>query len=536
MTLPTPRPSARVLGLFAIAVGVAVLATHAIVLAYGLRMADYFMLRPFGSEDVRQVLTGSWGPPGNAIDAYYRPMTALYFAAVFWLGGLHGTVLHALSLIELSVVTWLLGVYIWRDAGPRAAIVGALLYLIHPILPDSTSAWIFNQMHLLALLIVVGALLVWQSRRMDPRPRAWWPIFALAIIGAFVKEDTVVVLPAILLLHWCRARFVNDVPPLTTALIAATIAVAAGLAAMRLWLFPHFEVFEPSPNRPWQMIALIAAYGPGRTAALMFENVSLAPVATAFVLALQALGAWRARTRPASSAGWLWIQGAVLLVCFSVPAAFAYDLASARLHLLVFSASLMFAAGAATVIEWCTTRRGWQAGVAVALLIAGAANLGAMQRRSIIRRFAPCSPETAWVDRGTTAWDVVTNDIKHWLELKMRACADGRYQPMEDAVETLQWRTDVTHVLAVHRGARGVSFSLPPDAADRPPRVALVNVDGIVHRVPLSSFAITRVWYPLSATWQSWLRAAHRVDIVMEDEGRPPLPEAVSVTWPLTPK
>lgn len=512
MRTPVAWPSARSLFLLAIGAAAAVLLTHAAVVTFGLRFDEYIFFRPFGRADVWEALTGHWAGPGHFDDAYHRPVTSLYLGALFSAFGLNTPVIHAISLVELAVVVWLLAVFLWRDFGPRTAVLGACLYVVHPVLPDSTSAWALAQMHLLALTIVLCALLAWQSRRHDPRPGAWWKIFALAVVGLLVKEDTAIILPAALALQWFRARFVKDVPTVTTGLLIAAALVALGMVVARAAVFPHFDAFEAADDRTWRTIATVVFYGPLRTGAVMFLGGTLAVGATVFVLTLQASAARMAWRQPASREGWLWIQGVVLLACFSVPVAFAFDIKSTRQHLTVLAASFMMTAGAATLLSWRPARRWIPAAVATVVLI-GTVNLASMQRTALMSRFPPCSEETLWFDQDTRAWPVLNDDLKRWFDVKRSACADGRDVPITDAMDVIQWPVDTGHVLLVNRNATSVSFVLHSGAATGATRTVRLTVDGARRDILVEPGVPAEVDLPLHDGWRARARAAHRVDI-----------------------
>lgn len=524
-------PTGRALWLGAAAAAIAVLATHAVVLTFGLRYDDYMMLRPLGSADIHQVLTGNWGPVGDFQDAYYRPITALYHAGLFDAFGLRAWPMHLVSLIELWLVACLTGLFVWRDAGPLAAAVTVAAYVLHPVLPDSTSAWILNQMHLLALLVVAGTLLLWQRRRQDPHPRAWWPIFALTIIGVFIKEDTVMVLPAVLILQWCRARFVRDVPTVHRSLWVAAGATVLALALQRLLMFPHFDVFGSGEPRTWLTIATIALYGPLRSSTAMFQGGTIAIGATAFVLLLHAFGARHARRDPASPTGWLWIQGAVLLVCFSLPIMFVFDAKSTRLHLVVLAAALMWSASALALRAWLAPmRRAWRV-VGIVTLVAGATHLAILQHTTLVTRFAPCGEEDLWFDHDTRAWPVVTADITRWLALKAADCSAGHYQPLDTRMDVLRWPQDDGAVLLVNRAARSIAFSIGRTSTDGATTTAHVIVDGVTHEVPLPPDARTIVRYFLTDSWPVRVRAAHRIDIAPDLTGSPIAVTSIELDW-----
>lgn len=512
MSTPVAWPSARSLFLLAIGAAAAVLLTHSAVVTFGLRFDEYIFFRPFGRADVWEALSGNWGGPGHFEDPYLRPLTSLYFAALFSAFGLNTPVIHAISLVELTIVVWLLAVFLWRDFGPRIAVLGACLYVIHPVLPDSTSAWALGQMHLLALTIVLCALLAWQSRRHDPRPGAWWTIFALAIVGLLVKEDTVMILPAALALQWCRARIMKDVPTVTRGLFIALLLVTVALALARAAVFPHFDTFDMADDRTWRTIATVVFYGPLRTGAVMFLGGTLAVGATVFVLALQASAARMAWRQPASREGWLWLQGLVLLACFSVPVAFAFDIKSTRQHLTVLAASLMMTAGAATILSWRPARR-WMSAAVAAFVLIGAVNLASMQRTALMSRFPPCSEEVLWFDQDTRAWPVLNDDLKRWFDMKQSACANGRDVPITDAMDVIQWPVDNGQVLLVNRHATSVSFVLHSGAAKGATRMVRLTVDGARRDIRVEPGVPANVDLPLHDGWRVRARAGHRIDI-----------------------
>jgi len=528
---PSFRQSPNAWLLLAVAAIVCVAATHAVVLSFGFRYDDYMMLRPFGDADVRQALTNSWGPIGGGQDSYYRPITALYLGGLFQVFGLHAWPMHLVSLVELAVVGWLLGVFLYRDLGLKVALLGVVVYLLRPSLPDSTSAWILNQMHLLALIVVTATLLVWQSRRQDPRPVRWLPIFLLTALGVFIKEDTAMILPALLALQWARARFVKDVPGLNTELVTASIVFAALLVALRLWMFPHFDVFEPGPSRPWSRILAIAAYAPVRASMVVFLRGSLVVGATAFVLLTEACGGWTFWRRPASERGWLWIQGVILLACFSLPIGFVADFKTTRMHLVVFSSTMMLTAGISTILAWRPSRR-WLAAAAMLVVVAGIGDRARLQHTELVERFTPCGEEDLWFDQDVRAWPIVTDDLKRWIDLKARACSEGRYQPLEFAMDQLHWSRGDDHVLLVHRDAQSISLDLQAAPLDADSETVRVTIDGVTRTLQLHADTRTTVTYRLSKSWRARWRAAHRIDIDVDAGSAPITLSAVRLGWP----
>lgn len=491
-------------------VALAALGTHAMALRFGLRADDYLWLNPFTRTAAREVLAGG--------------LSGAYFSGLFWLFGLHAWPMHLIAIIELAAVAYLLALFLWRDHGVEAAAIGALLYLLHPLLPDSTSAWITSHTHLLALGVVAAALVVWQSRRHDPTPGSWARIFTLTIIGAFISEDTVVILPAILLLQWTRSRVVRDVPSPTQALLAAACAVVLGLAIVRVLLFPHASA-TPAETRAWLEIVKGTLAAPLHSAFVLFGGGAWAIAGTVSMISLQVAAAWRARQAPASASSWLWIAGLILLSCFALPLLFAPDAAATRLHLEVFSAACMLTAGACTMLDWVRTASRGIAALAIAVLLATATSLG-IEQRLALRRFTACSAEDLSLDQTARSWGVrVSDDILRWLDVKAEACAAGRYQPLEQVMTVMRWSNMDGHTLLVRKGAHTVGFALgmPGSAEPGANSIIRVTIDGIEHTVTLRPDERTTVSYRLRDNELVATRSGHRIDIASVDGDAPML-------------
>ena len=88
-------------------------------------------------------------------EPYYRPLTAsLNYAGMFYVFGLNGRAMRLVLLTEVVLVGWLLALVVLRESGsPTLAGVGALLYAVHPSLPDSTTGWLMAQQHACSSLV-----------------------------------------------------------------------------------------------------------------------------------------------------------------------------------------------------------------------------------------------------------------------------------------------------------------------------------------------------------------------------------------------
>lgn len=182
---------------------VAVALLHWPVINLGHQPDSLLMIRPWTWSELRASLTGTW--LFSSVDNYHRPLTTLITAADFAAFGLNSRALHVVSLLTVSVACWLLGCWLWLEAGSAVAVAGMAVYLTHPVLLDSSIAGPY-QYHILSAAIVAATLWLWASRRHAMTLRCWWPMLVLPVVGFYLKEDTIMVLPAILLLQSLRAR------------------------------------------------------------------------------------------------------------------------------------------------------------------------------------------------------------------------------------------------------------------------------------------------------------------------------------------
>jgi len=145
---------------------------------------------------------------------------------------------------------------VFSRLGIRAAFFGSVLFAVHPLVVES-AAWISELKNVLSLPLVLGAFLCWL--RFDATGRfgsyaASWLLF----VAALLAKTSVVMLPAILLLHalWKRGRvsrrdFARSLPFFAAAL-------ALGLATVH---FQHTRVMAHFPDRPEGLAIRIAAAG-----------------------------------------------------------------------------------------------------------------------------------------------------------------------------------------------------------------------------------------------------------------------------------
>ncbi len=196
-----------------------------------------------------RTLYGSWDPTKIESD-FYRPLTAAWFAARFALVGLNGVMSHALSLAAMIACAWLAGLFVRRETGSdRAAIFATGLYAIHPAFAYSQAVWLTNQMHLLASLVVLTSLLVWQRVRDRPAV-AWWPLVVLQLVGFGIKEDLVMLAPLLVALTALRRLMRGDLPRPQWPVTITGLALPVACFGLRYAMLGRLGGYGPAPHAP----------------------------------------------------------------------------------------------------------------------------------------------------------------------------------------------------------------------------------------------------------------------------------------------
>ena len=407
-----------------VAIIAAIAWTHASVLSAGLRSDDYYVIRPWTVAQIRHVLTGSWDPLGFQ-DPYHRPLTALYQSLWYPLFGYDARALHAVSLIELALVAAGLAAFVGRELRrPAAGLLAAVVLIVHPMLPDSTSAWIFNQMSLLADLMVVGALLAWQRAR-HGSARAWWLVWALATASVYIKEDGAMLVPALLTLQWWRARRLGDVPAPSARLVLSGAALLGVLLSVRLAVYPTAAIWPPALSSAGYYLRNVLS-GPFHVLVQLPGDslaATLASIGLVCALLAAAVLAWRQQLR--TPAATLLGSGAIAMTWLGAPLLFISG--PTRAHLLTLSAAIIITAALVVVYDACTTRPARRLVAAAALLTILFLSLAAQDMNL---RYAPCSDDSLHEDALIVDFEAVPLDVRAWLRAKAGTCATDSYQPL----------------------------------------------------------------------------------------------------------
>ena len=496
----------------------ATLAAYAHTLRFGFRYDDYHVLRPATRVELVEVLHGSWDPT-HIESAFYRPITAWWYALRFELFGLNAVAQHMLSLVGMIACAALAGLFVWRETqSRRAAMFATALYAIHPSLAYSQAVWLTNQMHLLASLVVLLALIAWQRARTGPAG-AWWPIAVLQLVGFGIKEDLVMLAPLLLALTAVRRLMRQDIPWPAWPVTAIGLAFPLGLFALR-----------------YEMLGRLGGYGPLPTADRAWTNFSTGlvrvfrqlpakrpwePFASAFCQALIATGTVLGLLRRREAH--LLVTGVVVAVAFDAP--FVFVSKAEQYHLVAFGAVLALT-GAFEVLVSLAPARAPRIALASALALALLPFVPLT--RNIADDFAPCSAITLRTDDIVVDWWVVPPEIQAWLRAKPAACRAGTLVPLPGAISSATWAygvevdeqgrqfqwTSEHALLMVSRRMTSVPLEVRrTNASDQAPATVRLRSGGSEVTLTLTSPEWQTADVPVQATVGSWLRRMHRVDI-----------------------
>jgi hypothetical protein len=298
--------------------------------------------------------------------------------------------LHLVTLLLLFAAAWLLGSIVAEECDDaRCGAVAALLFVTHPQTPASLAAWISQVFHLAPLLCALAAIRTWQHTRARGRAIGWAGVMAWLAAGVLFKEDTIMVVPALLLWHALRRRLIGDVPAITPRALVGMLAGVLAYAAWRLHVADVFTGYvNPSPMRFAlnYTVAWVSTLGYQWTPTAHALGAITGPGLIA--LAVLARRAWP----DAGPASKLVVgEGVVLGACVAVivDTADGRRVLTSRLGTVVVTVWLI-AAGTATV--WHT------------------------------RSFAPCAPDAIERDKVVLLWDILTPPLRHEIESRIAAC------------------------------------------------------------------------------------------------------------------
>lgn len=158
----------------------------------------------------------------------YRPLTTLSFALEWTLSGGAPWLYHGVNVALHAVVCVLLYFMLDRLAGRVPALVGALLFAVHPVHTEVV-ANVVGQAELLAAVGILGTCLLWLRQPADaaPRPGTIAGLAGLYALALFAKESAIVGPGLLVLLDMAQRRL----EPTRRGLAAYTRRIAPAMAA-----------------------------------------------------------------------------------------------------------------------------------------------------------------------------------------------------------------------------------------------------------------------------------------------------------------
>jgi hypothetical protein len=389
-------------------------------LSYGFDYDDYHFVHPYSRAELIAAFHGPWDPAGIE-RPYYRPLTIAFYAGRFEMLGINATAHHLLSLALFSLAAALAGWFALRLAGSTlAALLTTLIYVLHPAMPYSLVAWVTNQMHLLESIVVLTGLIWWHAVR--ARGIGWWlPLLGFAAAAFLIKEDGIMLLPSILVLHAISRQLDDErVPPIPRGFIAAAALFGLLLIGAREWALAH----AVSSRRPTAAAALnnyvrglngLLRLVPADRRWQVFASwfVSLVP--------LTAVAAWRRLPRDARI---MMIGGVAIALLFNLP--FVLITKAEQMHLVALGLVLLLAGACAGLLR-AAPRWILRSGIALACA-AGFACLGAVAR-DIAGDFQPYGPVVLAHDEIVQGWAAVPADFREYLARKRLPDASQSFSP-----------------------------------------------------------------------------------------------------------
>jgi hypothetical protein len=388
---------------------IATLAVHRQTLSYGFDYDDYHFVHPYSRADVLRAFHAPWDAAGIE-RPYYRPLTIAFYAARFEIFGINATAQHTLSLVLFGAAATLAGWFVLRLSGSAAmALLTVLFYVVHPAMPYSLVAWVTNQMHLIESLVLLAALIWWDAVR--NRSVGWWlPLLGFAGAAFLIKEDGIMLVPGILVLHATRRRVGDE--PLSPA--PRSFIVASGVLLLLLIAIRALALSSAPPIRSPSIELALHNYFHGLNGVLRLvpadRRWQLAASWFASVAPVAAMLMWR---RLSPGARLTLLSGLALALLFNVP--FVFITKAEQMHVVALGAVLVLAAACAGLIE--ATRRRDIRSIVLAAWAVGIVCLGAVAR-DIARDFEPYGPVVRAHDEMVRGWMAVPLELREYLTRK----------------------------------------------------------------------------------------------------------------------
>jgi hypothetical protein len=334
-----------------------------------------------------------------------------------------------LSLCLCAAAALVFGVFAWlATARPLAGAVACLAFIVHPSMTTAAVAWVMNQMHLLEAITICGGLIWWFLVRR--RSAAWWlPLLGFEVTALLIKEDGILLLPAIVLLHSARRRIIEpDLPRIPRGPLVAVTVSALALFGFRLFVleslggYSHLTVtrvlHEPAAlawhGLRYQLESLRGVFG------LSDPPFRWPPAASAFALVLvaAAIACWR---HASANARYVIVSGIIVTLLFDAPTLLGTK--PQQLHMIAAGTALLFTGSAIAMLDAARTP---MLRTSVAALLTMSAIAMALASRTLGARYEPFSSDVLATDEKVLAWDRVPVELRDYVRRKRDPAAADR--------------------------------------------------------------------------------------------------------------
>ncbi|MGD8276569.1 MAG: tetratricopeptide repeat protein [Gemmatimonadota bacterium] len=252
----TARGQAAIVALFCVA-------TYAGSLLNGFALDDNYIIR--GNARVHQLhdlaaiwLTPYWPTSGELL-GLYRPLAIFGYALQWGVGDGAPWVFHAVNVLLHVAVSILVLLLLRRFASPLAALVGALVFAVHPVHTEVV-ANVVGQAEMIAAAGVLAACLVHAARPVDaarPGPARLAAMMALFGVSLLAKEGAVVLPGLLVALDAGQGRIRPEARSVSRYLRAMALPLLALGVTLCLYLLLRIHVLgsiggvDAAPNLPF---------------------------------------------------------------------------------------------------------------------------------------------------------------------------------------------------------------------------------------------------------------------------------------------
>ena len=193
--------SARLYGRWLLAVALLAVLTYANSIANGFAYDDVYIIlkneRVHRLGDLRNIWLTPYWPTNGTVYGLYRPLAIFGYAVQWALSGGAPWFFHVVNVLLHAGVSLLVFVLLARLTAPAGALLGAVLFAVHPVHTEVV-ANVVGQAELLAAAGSLAACILFIDRPAERIGRGRWLAIAALYAAAMLAKESAIVLPALL--------------------------------------------------------------------------------------------------------------------------------------------------------------------------------------------------------------------------------------------------------------------------------------------------------------------------------------------------